>query len=151
MPTKLVRSPRIDERYACFRLEIRESKIHRFGVYALEPIPANRKVIEYTGERIGRRETKRRGDGRFTYLFTLDNYWTLDGAVGGSGAEIINHCCDPNLRTTITYGHILYVSRRAIRPGEELTVDYRFDEDVERVKCFCGSPKCRGQINYKEK
>jgi SET domain-containing protein len=151
MATKLIRAPRIDENYACFRLEIRESKIHRFGVYALERIPANRKVIEYTGERISRRETKRRGCGRFTYLFTLDNYWTLDGAVGGSGAEIINHCCDPNLRTTITYGHILYVSKRAIRPGEELTVDYRFSDDVERVKCFCGSPKCRGQINYKEK
>jgi SET domain-containing protein len=150
MPTKLVRSPRIDERYACFRLEIRESKIHRLGVFALEPIPANRKVIEYTGERIGRRETKRRGSGRFTYLFTLDHYWTLDGAVGGSGAEIINHCCDPNLRTTITYGHILYVSRRAIRPGEELTVDYRFDHDVKRVKCYCGSPQCRGQINYRK-
>jgi SET domain-containing protein len=150
MATKLVRSPRIDERYACFRLEIRESKIHRLGVYALEHIPANRKVIEYTGERIGRRETKRRGMGRFTYLFTLDHYWTLDGAVGGSGAEIINHCCDPNLRTAITYGHILYVSRRAIRPGEELTVDYRFDDDVKRVKCYCGSPRCRGHINYRK-
>ena len=68
-----------------------------------------------------------------------------------AGAEIINHCCDPNLRTTITYGHILYVSKRAIRPGEELTVDYRFSDDVERVKCYCGYPKCRGQINYKEK
>ena len=149
MPTKLVRSPRIDERYTCFRLEIRESKIHRLGVYALEHIPANRKVIEYTGERIGRRETKRRGNGRFTYLFTLDKYWALDGAVGGSGAEIINHCCDPNLRTAITYGHILYVSRRAIRPGEELTVDYYFDHDV-KVKCYCGSPRCRGHINYRK-
>ena len=151
MATKLIRTPRIDEEHACFGLEIRASKIHRFGVYALERIPANRKVIEYTGERISRRETKIRGSGRFTYLFTLDNYWTLDGAVGGSGAEIINHCCDPNLRTTITYGHILYFSKRAIRPGEELTVDYRFGDDIERVKCSCGSPKCRGQINYKEK
>ena len=73
----------------------RESRIHRRGVYALERIPPRRKVIEYTGERISRRETKRRGDGPITYLFTLDGYWTLDGAVGGSGAEIINHSCDP--------------------------------------------------------
>ena len=150
MATKLVRSPRIDERYACFRLEIRESKIHRFGVYALESIPANRKVIEYTGERISRRETKRRGNGRFTYLFTLDHYWTLDGAVGGSGAEIINHCCEPNLRTTITHGHILYISKRLIEPGEELTVDYRFSDDIERVRCACGARNCRGEINLKE-
>ena len=147
MATKLVRTPRIDERYACFRLEIRESKIHRFGVYAVEPIPANRKVIEYTGELISRRETKRRGNGRFTYLFALDSYWTLDGAFGGSGAEIINHSCDPNLYTWIFKGHILYMSRRPIRRGEELTVDYRFSHKVERVPCKCGSGKCRGTIN----
>jgi SET domain-containing protein len=150
MATKLVRSPRIDERYACYRLEIRESKIHRFGVYAAEAIPANRKVIEYTGERISRRETKRRGNGRFTYLFAVDNYWTIDGAFGGSGAEIINHCCEPNLRSKVHLGHILYMSKRAIRPGEELTIDYRFAENIERVKCSCGAKNCRGQINLKE-
>jgi uncharacterized protein len=151
MATKLVRTPRIDQQYACFRLEIRASKIHRFGVYAAEPIPPQRKVIEYTGERISRRETKRRGNGRFTYLFALDSYWTLDGAFGGSGAEIVNHSCDPNLRASIQQGHILYISKRAIRTGEELTVDYRFPEDIERVKCACGAKTCRGEINYREK
>src|SRR2546425_8109988 len=122
----LVKKPAIDPRYTCFRLEIRESRIHRRGVFTLERIPANRKVIEYTGEKISRRETKRRGSGRHTYLFTLDNYWTVDGARGGSGAEIINHSCDPNLYSCIRKGHILYMSSRMIRPGEELTVDYRF-------------------------
>ena len=130
-----------------FKLSIRESKIHRRGVYAEEPIPARRKVIEYTGERISRRETKRRGDGPVTYLFTLDDYWTLDGAFGGSGAEIINHSCDPNLRSMNIKGHILYMSKRAIRRGEELTVDYRFDKDIEEVKCRCGARSCRGVIN----
>jgi SET domain-containing protein len=147
MATKLIPSPRIDERYACFRLKIRKSRIHRFGVYAAEPIPAQRKVIEYTGEKISRRETKRRGAGSVTYLFGLDSYWTIDGAVGGSGAEIINHSCDPNLRSTIRQGHILYFSKRAIQPGEELTVDYRFSDDIERVRCVCGAHRCRGVIN----
>ena len=82
-----------------------------------------------------------------TYLFTLDDYWTLDGAFGGSGAEIINHSCDPNLRSMNFKGHILYISKRAIRKGEELTVDYRFDKDIERVPCRCGAKKCRGVIN----
>src|SRR4051812_224489 len=95
--TPLVRNPKINPDFVSYKLEIRKSKIHRFGVYALEPIPANRKVIEYTGERCNRMETKRRGEGEYTYLYTLDNYWTLDGAVGGSGAEIINHSCEPNL------------------------------------------------------
>jgi SET domain-containing protein len=149
MRTKLVRSPAIDPQYACFQMEIRESRIHHRGVYALERIPARRKVIEYTGERIGRRETKRRGQGSLTYLFTLDDYWTLDGAIGGSGAEIINHSCDPNLVASIRQGHILYFSRRAIARGEELTVDYRFSEKIGRVKCLCGAEGCRGAINLK--
>lgn len=149
MGTVLVKSPSIDPRYARFRLEIRESKIHRRGVYALEPIPARRKVIEYTGERINRKETKRRGTGPLTYLFTLDNYWTLDGAFGGSGAEIINHSCNPNLVSCIMRGHILYLSKRAIRRGEELTVDYRFDKSVGEVACRCGAANCRGTINLK--
>jgi len=149
MATALVKSPMIDPRYARFRLEIRESRIHRRGVYALERIPARVKVIEYTGERISRRETKRRGLGSVTYLFTLDDYWTIDGAFGGSGAEIINHCCAPNLYTWIFKGHILYMSKRAIGPGEELTVDYMFSDKIEDVRCRCGAPECRGTINLK--
>lgn len=147
MATALVQSPIIDPRHACFRLSIRRSRIHGRGVYALERIPARRKVIEYTGEKISRRETKRRGQGRITYLFTLDDYWTLDGASGGSGAEIINHCCDPNLFTWKLKGHILYMSKRVIEPGEELTVDYRFSDKIERVACRCGAGACRGTIN----
>ena len=148
MATALVKSPQIDPNFARYEMEIRESRIHRRGVYALERIPPRRKVIEYTGERISRRETKRRSQAReFNYLFTLDSYWTIDGAVGGSGAEIINHSCEPNLFTWIFRGHILYMSKRLIEPGEELTVDYRFSEDVDPVACRCGTANCRGTIN----
>jgi uncharacterized protein len=120
-------------------------------VYATERIPAGRKVIEYTGERISRRETKRRAVlSDFIYLFTLDAYWTIDGAVGGSGAEYINHSCEPNLVARIVKGHILYMSHREILPGEELTVDYHFDKKVEKVACRCGAPNCRGTINVKD-
>ena len=144
-------SPRINPDFACFGMKLAPSKIHRWGVYATEFIPAGRKVIEYTGEKINRRETKRRANEReLTYLFTLDKYWTIDGAAGGSGAEYINHSCDPNLTSRILKGHILYLSRRDIRAGEELTIDYHFDKKVERVPCRCGSPKCRGTINLLE-
>jgi uncharacterized protein len=146
MPTGLVQAPRIDPRFSQFKLQIRPSKIHRFGVYALERIPANRKVIEYAGERCNRLETNKRGQGKHTYLFALDNYWTLDGAVGGSGAEIINHCCEPNLISRIMKGHILYMSLRAIKPGEELTIDYHFDYATDKTPCACGAAKCRGTM-----
>jgi uncharacterized protein len=143
--------PRIDPKHSNFALKLAPSKIHRWGVYAAEPIPARRKVIEYTGERISRMETKRRAQfADFVYLFTLDNYWTIDGAVGGSGAEYINHSCEPNLASRIVKGHILYVSVRNIKRGEELTVDYRFEKKVDRINCECGAPGCRGTINLLE-
>ena len=127
-------------------MSIRRSKIHRYGVYAEQAIPANRKVIEYTGERINRLEAKRRDGGVCTYMFGIDAYWTIDGAVGGSGAEIINHSCEPNLISRVMKGHILYMSLRRIRKGEELTVDYNFGKNVERTSCCCGAKNCRGRI-----
>jgi uncharacterized protein len=139
--------PSLDPRKVCFRVRIGRSQIHRWGVYADQVIPAGRKVIEYAGEKINRREAKRREDTH--YLFELDKYWTIDGSVGGSGAEFINHSCDPNLATRILKGHILYFSLRRIPKGEELTVDYNFDWDAERITCVCGSKRCRGTINVK--
>lgn len=120
-------------------------------MYADEPIPANRKIIEYTGEMINRKETKRRAASTdLIYLFTVNSYWTKDGSVGGSGAEYVNHSCEPNVRAWIVKDHILYMSMRAIKKGEELTIDYNFDKHVERVKCGCGAKTCRGTINRKD-
>lgn len=143
-----ITQPQVDERYTAFRVEVRPSTIHRWGVYALERIPPRRKVMEYMGEKISRRETKRRGEEReLHYLFTLNSYWTIDGSVGGSGAEFINHSCEPNVYAKIVHDHIIYVAKRWIEVGEELLIDYRFGKDVETVNCKCGSAKCRGTIN----
>jgi SET domain-containing protein len=137
--------PAIDRRYACFRLRIGRSQIHRWGVYAGQSIPAGRKVIEYTGEKIDRDEFKRRQET--LYLFELDDEWTIDGSVRGSGAEFINHSCEPNLATRVMKGHILYFSLRRIKKDEELTVDYNYDDEDELMVCGCGSKACRGTIN----
>lgn len=143
-------APVVDPHYAQFKLVVRSSKIHRWGLYAGEFIPKRRKIIEYTGEKISRRETKRRAEGPLNYLFTLNSYWCIDGSVGGSGAQYINHSCEPNCYAWIYREHILYMSSRDIRKGEELTIDYHFDKDVERVPCSCGAKNCRGTINLLE-
>ncbi len=139
-----------------FKLRVRYSGIHRLGVFAGEQIPAGRKVIEYAGERISRRETRRRflegsngRSSRLNYLAQLTSYWTIDGAVDGNGAELINHSCDPNLKLGRIRNRIWTVSKRKIRGGEELAYDYKFSKNGERVRCRCGSPKCRGTINQK--
>ena len=79
--------PRIDHTATPFRLEARPSPIHRFGIFAAQVIPANVRVIEYTGERIGYREAERRRERTYLYLFWVAPGRLIDGAVGGSGAE----------------------------------------------------------------
>ena len=125
--------PRIDPNHTQYKLRLGRSKIHRWGVYAAEPIPKNKKIIEYTGERISRKETRRRSDtAEFNYLFTVDKYWTIDGSVGGSGAEFINHSCEPNCRmikwTVAGKPRMaLFAGDKGIMTGEELTYDYNFE------------------------
>jgi uncharacterized protein len=70
--------------------------------------------------------------------------------VGGSGAEIINHSCDPNLISRIMKGHILYMSLRPIKPGEELTIDYNLEKGTGNNKCECGAENCRGTLQKKK-
>jgi SET domain-containing protein len=138
-------------------MRIGKSRIHAQGVFAAAHIPRGRKVIEYTGERIGMREAGRRlqkifgpRGSKIVDIFQLTRRTCIDGAVGGSGAEIINHSCQPNLVTRKLRGHILYFSRRSIRKGEELCVDYRFPRRGMRVPCRCGTPRCRGTINLSQ-
>ena len=150
-PTAILRP-----RGAAFLLRISRSRIDRWGVFADEDIPPRRKVIEYTGERVTYRQANRRfrkilrsGKPRRFYFFILDRRWVIDGAICGSGAELINHGCDPNLFRRRVRGHILYFTRRRIRRGEELTIDYHYSRETLILRCRCGSPKCRGTINVK--
>ena len=144
----------IDRRASKYRLLLRRSGIEGLGVFAAETIPARRKVIEYTGMRFSgqqmevriREILKRRGKLP-RYIFRLNRRWRLDGEIGGSGAERINHSCDPNLAARRMQGHILFFSERRIRRGEELTLDYKYHPKSPRMICHCGSEKCRGTIN----
>ena len=138
-------TPQIDQEKASFRLECRRSKIHRWGVFAAEPIPARRRVIEYTGERIDAAEMERRAGKKLLYLFSVSPNRIIDGAAGGSGAQYINHSCDGNLKSYSVSGHIYLSSVRPIEAGEELTYDYNIDEEFD-VPCVCGAENCRGKL-----
>jgi SET domain-containing protein len=128
---------------------VRRSRIHRWGVFALEPIPARRRVIEYTGEKIDADEHARRDGKRHLYIFALNDRWAVDPIVGGSGAEYINHSCDGNLESHVYGGHIYLTSRRRIEAGEELSYDYNIIGDYN-APCHCGSANCRGSLRVSE-
>jgi uncharacterized protein len=136
--------PPINSKYARFCLRTAPSGIHRIGVYALEDIPAGRTVIEYTGKRMSWAEASRVPFEKSIYLADLKRGYAVDGRIGGSGAEYVNHSCEPNMKPTRTPGHLFYCSRRKIRSGEELTVDYKYSIKLRRTPCRCGALNCRG-------
>ncbi len=141
-------TPQIKQEYAWYKLKIHSSTIHRWGVYAQQNIPRGKYVIEYTGQVLNRRQHKLIENRKMVYTYKLDNYWTLDGAVNGSGAERVNHSCDPNLKCEIRGHRVFFISLRPIKKGEELTIDYCFEWCKKPTICLCGTKKCRGTINY---
>lgn len=122
----------------------RRSRVHGWGVFAVEAIAKNTRIIAYTGERITHRESLRRErrylrDGNI-WCFRLNRRWVVDGAVGGSDARFINHACRPNCYTQIIDGIIWIRASRNIAAGEELTYNY-YTEGAGSIRCRC-RPGC---------
>jgi len=131
-------------------LEVRKSPIDGKGCFASAFFPRGRKIAEYTGELISRREVARRLRTRRKHrICALNYYWSIDGSRGGNGTHYINHSCRPNSYMRITHGHLLFFALRDIRPGEEITCDYISTHHPDDYRCRCRAPNCRGTINKK--
>ena len=126
------------------RIVRRRSTLHGWGVFALEPIAKNKRIVTYDGELIDhkesfKRETKylKRGE---IWCFTVNRRWVRDGLIGGSIARFINHACRPNCYSQIVGRDIWIRAGRNIEAGEELTYDYYTDGE-KVIKCHC-RPGC---------
>ncbi len=131
-------------------LVIHPSPIDGKGCFATAFFPRGRKIAEYTGERISRREVARRVRTRrhgILRICALDGYWSLDGARGGNGTHYINHSCQPNAYIRTTRGHILFMALCDIQPGAEITVDYILTMHPNSKRCHCKASGCRGTLN----
>ncbi len=139
---------RINPKFARYRMQIGRSAKHGYGVFALEDIPANRRVIEYTGKHLNLVQAFKIQAPEDIYIATISTNFYVDGRWGGSGAQFINHSCAPNLVTRQIGRHLYFYSRRKIRAGEELTWHYRYPIKLKRVPCHCGARRCRGTLRY---
>jgi SET domain-containing protein len=110
------------------RIARRRSRVHGYGVFALEPINKNRRVIDYAGELVLNSECEAREDQYLNdgciWVFRINRRWSRDAAVGGNIARFINHACRPNCWFEIVGKTIWIRASRRIEPGEELTFDY---------------------------
>jgi SET domain-containing protein len=128
------------------RIIRRRSTLHGWGVFALEPINKNKRVVRYEGELIDHKESLKRETAYLErgeiWCFTVNRRWVRDAQVGGNIARFINHACTPNCYSQIVGKDIWIRAARNIHPGEELTYDYYTDgEQSIQCRCVPGCPR----------
>jgi SET domain-containing protein len=129
-------------------IEKRRSPIQGWGVFATQPIPKNKRIVHYAGEKITNQESLKR-EVRYLkkghiWCFKLNRRYVRDAAVGGNVARYINHACSPNCYTRVIGDTIWIIAARNIRKGEELTYDYSTDGEGS-IRCRC-TPECKTMI-----
>uniref|UniRef100_A0A3Q2TWB3 SET domain containing 1A, histone lysine methyltransferase n=1 Tax=Fundulus heteroclitus TaxID=8078 RepID=A0A3Q2TWB3_FUNHE len=139
------------------KLRFGRSRIHEWGLFAMEPIAADEMVIEYVGQNIRQmvadnREKRyaQQGIGS-SYLFRVDHDTIIDATKCGNLARFINHCCTPNCYAKVitieSQKKIVIYSKQPIAVNEEITYDYKFPLEENKIPCLCGTENCRGTLN----
>ena len=90
----------------------RRSKVHGWGVFALESINKNTRIVDYAGELIDHKQSLRR-ETRYLkqgciWCFTVNRRWVRDANVGGNLARFIKP----------RRGTIIALPARLDEPGE---------------------------------
>jgi hypothetical protein len=130
------------------RIVRRRSTLHGWGVFALEPITKNTRIIDYAGELIDHKESLKREtkylERECIWCFTVNRRWVRDANVGGNVARFINHACKPNCYSHI-FGNTIWIrASRNIEAGEELTYNYYTDGE-KLIPCRC-RPGCKTRL-----
>lgn len=124
------------ETNAQYKLRVGRSKTG-LGLFAMEPIPKGKKIIEYVGKvLIGEPDDATTG----LYIFNINKKTDIDGAPRWNTARYINHSCRPNAESDTYKDHVWIKSTRNIMLGEEIFYDYGkeyFNEYIKPKGCLC--------------
>ena len=123
------------------KLGLSASKIHGWGVFALQPFKKGEFIYQYVGEILSQNEADRRGkiydQLNRSFLFNLNEFQVVDATRKGNKMKFANHSDTPNCRPLIrlTGGDhkIAVFAKRDIEVGEEICFDYRYNEDHAQV------------------
>ncbi|GBG73012.1 hypothetical protein CBR_g12731 [Chara braunii] len=133
-----------------------------WGLVADEDIKAGSFVIEYCGEVVSEKQTKRRVEAyyaageRNAYMLRLTSQEVIDASKKGSLARFINHSCNPNCETrkwsVLGELRVGIFALKDIGKGTELTYDYKLEwYGRDKVLCHCGAPNCARYLGAKSK
>jgi hypothetical protein len=122
------------------------------GTFAQQWIPANTRILEFTGARVIRSlMTQSLLQGGTDCFLQIDENTFLGSS--GKMDDYINHSCDPNCGLEFNEDRVYLRSIQDINRGDELTFDYATSQKSFpfRFHCRCGSQECRGEIgDYNE-
>src|ERR1700721_2335164 len=116
------------------KTKLHPSPIHRFGVFSEEPIPKGTKIWQFlpgydleksSADLAALPSHSQTWFRHFAYLdHRLGNH-----ILSADDARFINHSDDPNMTPDFTHDrHGIGIALRDIKPGEEITLDYRLIE-----------------------
>ncbi len=95
------------------------SFIQGHGLFAQQPLPARRKLGEFTGEKISVREARRRAkDAQRIVIVEISETEAIDGSVGECPFQFVNHSCDPNVFIRVAHRRVEFYARRNIGPAK---------------------------------
>jgi hypothetical protein len=128
------------------RLEVRASPVHGEGIFTTAPIAPGETVIVwggtlFTAAQIAAGEALPR-----SYTAVSEELFLGHTPEHGTTVDdLINHSCDP---AVWMLDEVTLATRRALAPGDEVTIDYAMylDDDWDPCACRCRSPLCRGWI-----
>lgn len=132
------------------KIERKKSKLHGFGVFALESINKNKRIIDYAGELISNKQSENREDKYLSkgciWVFRVNRNWSRDANVGGNIARFINHSCTPNcwIEVDAKTKTIWVRAAKKITKGQELVYDYNTEGD-KVIPCRC-RPGCKTKL-----
>ncbi|MGB8194625.1 MAG: SET domain-containing protein [Chitinophagaceae bacterium] len=128
-----------------FPLRVDKSKIDGKGAYALERIPARKKIGDLGGVIISQREARRiANETKRVAMVEFGNGKALNAGVNSNELRYINHSCSPNTYMRVTHNRVEFYALRDIKREEELTCNYGETHHDGKLPCRCGAPGCKG-------
>src|ERR1700719_1521999 len=138
--------------YRSPKTEVRESKIHGRGLFALAAIDKDEIIVVKGGHIVDRKTLRENITPRLGPVEIQIDDDLFIAPVTDEERELSmlysNHSCDANLGIR---GEITFAAMRDIRAGEELTHDWcTTDNDDYSIECKCGAPNCRKILTGKD-
>ncbi len=130
-----------------YPVKVKKSRIAGKGAYALQNIPARKKIGDLGGIIITMKEAMRLiKDLKVINMVELEDDMALNASANPNDMRFINHSCDPNTFMRVMKNRVEFYALKSIKKGEELSCDYGETHHEGTLPCRCGAKNCRGFI-----